>query len=149
MQIVINQWIHMIWLQHSTTYWFIHLESSKSPQITDLIWSYIYILHLCIYQMLLSKATYIQAIYFLSVCVSLGIDPMTFYAANAMLYHWATGTMVLIKMISVIIHINIRLRTGEWSISNSQKIYFWYFQSSRNVKVVILLEWYIIRIFVH
>ncbi len=112
----------------------------------------------------------IQAIHFCQYVCSLGIEPMIFCAANAMLYNWATGTMVLIKMISVIIHINIRLSlklfriyyitmtfsifnrvfwTGEWSISNSEKIYFWYFQSSRNVKGVILLEWYIIRIFVH
>ncbi len=35
----------------------------------------------------------IQAIHFfcLYVC-SLGIEPTTFCAANAMLYHWATGT---------------------------------------------------------
>ncbi len=38
----------------------------------------------------------IQAIHFFYhyVC-SLGIEPMTFCAANAMLYHWATGTPYL------------------------------------------------------
>ncbi len=34
----------------------------------------------------------IQAIHFLSVCVFPGNWPPTFCAANAMLYHWATGT---------------------------------------------------------
>ncbi len=35
----------------------------------------------------------IQAIHvFISMC-SLGIEPTTFSAANAMLYHWATGTI--------------------------------------------------------
>ncbi len=37
-----------------------------------------------------SDLQWIQIIHFLSVCV-LGIKPTTF-AANAMLYHWATGT---------------------------------------------------------
>ncbi len=41
-----------------------------------------------------SDLQYIQAIHFFYqyVC-SLGIEPMTFCAANAMLYHWATGTL--------------------------------------------------------
>ncbi len=43
----------------------------------------------------------IQAIhFFISVC-SLGIEPTTFYAANAMLYHWATGTKLSFTFISV------------------------------------------------
>ncbi len=33
----------------------------------------------------------IQAIHFLTVCVFPGIEPTTFCAAKAMLYHWATG----------------------------------------------------------
>ncbi len=40
-----------------------------------------------------SDLLYIQAIRFFFVCVcSLGIEPTTFCAANAMLYHWATET---------------------------------------------------------
>ncbi len=41
-----------------------------------------------------SDLQYIQAIhlYCQYVC-SLGIEPTTFAAANAMLYHWATGVM--------------------------------------------------------
>ncbi len=39
----------------------------------------------------------IQAIiivfFFISMCVPLGIEPTTFCAGNAMLYHWATGTL--------------------------------------------------------
>ncbi len=38
-----------------------------------------------------SDLHYIQVIHFLSVC-SLGIEPTTCCAANAMFYHWATGT---------------------------------------------------------
>ncbi len=40
-----------------------------------------------------SDLQYIQVIhiFFQFVC-SLGIEPTTFCAANAMLYHWATGT---------------------------------------------------------
>ncbi len=34
----------------------------------------------------------IQAIHFCQYVCSLGITPTTFCAANAMLYHWATGT---------------------------------------------------------
>ncbi len=44
-----------------------------------------------------SKATYSAFrlyIFYQYVC-SLGIEPMTFCTANAMLYHWATGTVVL------------------------------------------------------
>ncbi len=41
-----------------------------------------------------SDLQYIQAIQFLYMC-SLGIEPTTFCAANAMLYHWATGTHAL------------------------------------------------------
>ncbi len=41
-----------------------------------------------------SDLQYIQAINVLSVC-SLGIEPTTFCAANTMLYHWATGTLLL------------------------------------------------------
>ncbi len=35
----------------------------------------------------------IQAIHFYQYVCSLGIEPTTFCAANAMLYHWATGTV--------------------------------------------------------
>ncbi len=52
---------------------------------------------LCIYQILLSKVTYtaFRLYIFLYVC-SLGIEPTTFCADNAMLYHRATGTQFLI-----------------------------------------------------
>ncbi len=36
----------------------------------------------------------IQAINFLQYVCSLGIEPTTFCAVNAMLYHWATGTLI-------------------------------------------------------
>ncbi len=41
----------------------------------------------------------IQAIHFFYqyVC-SLGIEPTTFCAANAMLYHWATGTLYIFTL---------------------------------------------------
>ncbi len=40
-----------------------------------------------------SDLQYIQAIHlFYQYVCSLGIEPTTFCAANAMLYHWATGT---------------------------------------------------------
>ncbi len=35
------------------------------------------------------------------VC-SLGIEPTTFCAANAMLYHWATGTQELYVMVDLL-----------------------------------------------
>ncbi len=35
----------------------------------------------------------IQATHFIVSMCSLGIEPTTFCAANAMLYHWATGTL--------------------------------------------------------
>ncbi len=46
-------------------------------------------LHLCIYQTLLSKATYsaFRLYIFCQYVCSLGIEPITFCAANAMLYH--------------------------------------------------------------
>ncbi len=54
-----------------------------------------------------SDLQYIQAIHFFYqyVC-SLGIEPTTFCAANAMLYHWATGThaFCMIPLILVKLH---------------------------------------------
>ncbi len=41
-----------------------------------------------------SDLQYIQVIQFLYMC-SLGIEPTTFSAANAMLYHWAPETRAL------------------------------------------------------
>ncbi len=52
-------------------------------------------LHLCILQTLLSKATYrfrLYMFFFLSVCVFPGNRTHDLCTANAMLYHWATGT---------------------------------------------------------
>ncbi len=57
-----------------------------------------------IHQTLLSKATYSALrLYILSVCVFTGNWPTTFCIANAMLYHWATGTQhnLLIKALLV------------------------------------------------
>ncbi len=49
---------------------------------------YIYALHY-----ILSKATYSAfRLYIYQYVCSLGIEPTIFCAANAMLYHWATGT---------------------------------------------------------
>ncbi len=43
----------------------------------------------------LSKTTYSAIhLFFVDMC-SLGIEPTTFCAANAMLYHWVTGTLLL------------------------------------------------------
>ncbi len=39
-----------------------------------------------------SDLQYIQAIHFCQFVCSLGIEPTTFWAANAMLNHWATGS---------------------------------------------------------
>ncbi len=51
-----------------------------------------------IYQKILSKATYIFFFFCIILCVPWGIEPTTFYAANAMLYNWATGTLkILLK----------------------------------------------------
>ncbi len=36
--------------------------------------------------------------FFYQYVCSLGIEPMTFCAANAMLYHWATGTLALYNL---------------------------------------------------
>ncbi len=51
--------------------------------------------HLFIYIYAFSRRFYLKRISgytcFVSMC-SLGIEPTTFCAANAMLYHWATGT---------------------------------------------------------
>ncbi len=48
----------------------------------------------------LSKATYsaFRLYMFYQYVCSLGIEPTTFCAANAMLYHWATGTLYNIKL---------------------------------------------------
>ncbi len=53
-------------------------------------------LYIYIYETLLSKATYSAFrlyIFFYQYVCSLGLEPTTFCAANAMLYHWATGTL--------------------------------------------------------
>ncbi len=46
--------------------------------------------------------TFIQSDYtfFVSMC-SLGIEPTTFCVANAMLYHWATGTQKILQKIII------------------------------------------------
>ncbi len=51
---------------------------------------------------------FIQRLYiFISMC-SLGIEPTTFCAANAMLYHWATGTLAnIFNMNNIFIFNNI------------------------------------------
>ncbi len=41
-----------------------------------------------------SDLQYIQAIHFCQYVCFLGIEPTTFCAANAMHYHWATGTLI-------------------------------------------------------
>ncbi len=41
-----------------------------------------------------SDLQFIQIIFFCQYMCSLGIEPTTFCAANAMLYHWATGTLI-------------------------------------------------------
>ncbi len=51
-------------------------------------------LYIYIYQTLLSKATYstFRLYIFCQYGCSLEIEPTTFCTANAMIYHWATGT---------------------------------------------------------
>ncbi len=57
--------------------------------------------YIYIYQMLLSKATYsafrLYSFFHQNVCFQ-GIEPTTFCTANAMLYHWATGTLTYVTV---------------------------------------------------
>ncbi len=66
------------------------IKSTPCPWLNIPAGSLIYI-----YQTLLSKVTYSAfrlCIFYQCLC-SLGIEPTSFCAANAMLYHWATGTL--------------------------------------------------------
>ncbi len=65
-----------------------------------------------------SDLQYIQVIHVLYVCF-LGIEPTTFCAANAMLYHWATGTYICLY----IIYLNIY--TIMCTIIHEQGIYIY------------------------
>ncbi len=67
----------------------------------------------------------IQAIHFFQYVCSLGIEPTTFCAANAMLYHWATGTLLHVTMYFGTTHhfcqtVKRRNTWGEWK--NSKKL---------------------------
>ncbi len=56
-------------------------------------------------------------IFFVSICVPWKIEPTTFCAANAMLYHWATGTHYNIDSTSVKITFCIPLsKSCSWGV---------------------------------
>ncbi len=60
----------------------------------------------------------IQVIHVLHVCY-LWIEPTTFYAANAMLYHWATGTLLYPEYNSIlIIFVNLSWSKIKYYIRN-------------------------------
>ncbi len=69
--------VHFIWLLLDCFTW----------KTRTIFYIYIYAFSRCFY-----PKYFIQVIYLLLVCVFPGIETMTFCAANAMLYHWATGT---------------------------------------------------------
>ncbi len=80
-------------------YWFIcpTCLPSLPSSFASFIYIYIYAFSRCFYP----KA--IQAIHFFYQYVySLGIEPMTFWAAKAMLYHWATGTFYNLLVFAVL-----------------------------------------------
>ncbi len=52
-----------------------------------------------------SDLQYIQAIHYSSVCVFPGNRTHNLYAADAMLYHWATGIFTLFKIQKFLISI--------------------------------------------
>ncbi len=74
-------------------------ESVSDPQThTHLCGLWLsFFLHLCIWQMLLSKATYCA----FSVCVFLGIKPTLFALLTQCSNHWATGTLLLSHFVIV------------------------------------------------
>ncbi len=73
------------------------MEEWKRPAGKGAEWGAIIILHLYLHLCILAddfiQSDFIQVIIFLCYMCSLGIEPTTFCAANAMLYHWATGTI--------------------------------------------------------
>ncbi len=82
-----------------------------------------------------SVRLYIYFIFFQYVC-SLGIEPTTFCAANAMLYHWATGTVSRSICAGIVFGRNAVLETGQilrWVnysvmtlIDLNKPFYIWY-----------------------
>ncbi len=64
----------------------------KSMLLTLTFYIYIYAFSRRFYPKRLTVHSGYTFFFYQYVC-SLGIDPMTFCAANAMLYHWATGTL--------------------------------------------------------
>ncbi len=67
-----------------------HIAGFKSLRI-EMHFSVEYIY---IYQMLSTYSAFRLYIFFYQYVCSLGIEPTTFWAANAMLYHWAPETLV-------------------------------------------------------
>ncbi len=81
-------------------------------------------LHLCIQQTLLSKATYsaFRLYIFYHYVRSLGIEPTTFCAANAMLYHWATWVHLYTQE-HLIVHITVKLiELWPWTPKNENSV---------------------------
>ncbi len=78
--------------------------------------------------MLLSKATYsaFRLYIFCQYVCSLGIEPTTFCAADAMLYHWATGTMLSWFIIKpVIVTALPAIQVAHWLLENIYKFHFY------------------------
>ncbi len=81
-----------------TVYTHAHTHTHTHTHIYIYIYIYMYAyiyLHLCILAdaFIQSDLQCIQALHICQYVCSLGIEPTTFCAANAMLYHWATGTL--------------------------------------------------------
>ncbi len=60
----------------------------------------------------------VQAIHFCQYVCSLGIEPTTFRAANAMLYHWATGTLPITQVNISILFLRLYLYISRCSYEN-------------------------------
>ncbi len=72
--------------------------------------------------MLLSKATYsaFRLYMFYHYVCSLGIEPTTFCAANAMLYHWATGTQWY-SLTVLLVAVSCKLQLDDWPVGSGDR----------------------------
>ncbi len=79
-------------------------------------WGKLMTFDIYIYQTLLAKATYsaFRLYMFYQYVCSLRIEPTTFCAANAMLYHWATGTQE---------HSRYQILISKWTIPLTNVIF--------------------------
>ncbi len=71
----------------------------KNNYLSEVHLIHMYYIYIYAFSRILSKATCsafrLHIVFYQYVC-SLGIEPTTFYTANAMLYHWATGNLRLL-----------------------------------------------------